>query len=130
MSRVSWKTETLTTPRPRREGNVSKLARRQPADSAPEGTPLEKPPSKKLRDLGGELWDQYWAGRAKLRRGIFFTHETSLRLGLTIVSSPSTSSGKERRSRERERREMVARHQPLLPSEKGGTRLGCHPRDN
>ena len=48
---------------------------------------MERRPSNRLRDLGGEAWNQYWTTRVKLGRGIYFSYQVSKDLELSIVSA-------------------------------------------
>ena len=58
------------------------------ACTIPDGTELEKRPSKRIRDLGDEAWNQYWTTRIKLGRGLCFSYQTSKDLKFSIVSAP------------------------------------------
>ena len=53
-----------------------------------QGDELEKRPSERLRDLGDEVWNQYWTTRVKLGRDPYFSHQVSKDLNFSIVSAP------------------------------------------
>ena len=52
------------------------------ACAMPEGTELRRQTFKKLRELGGEAWNQYWTTHVKIGRGLFFSLQVPEELGL------------------------------------------------